>query len=100
MALGGILLVDLTDEERAARGLTTSQMALFAKHVGEYNKHAAAKRAGYLKGDVIVKFDGITRRMSESELIGHLLAKYQPGDQVETVALRDGERIEMTIPMQ
>ncbi len=100
MALGGLLLEDLSDEARAEQNPNNSQMALFAKHVGQYNEHAAAKKAGYLKDDVIIEFDGITGRTSESELIGHLLAKYQPGDQVKTVVLRDGKRIEMTLPMQ
>lgn len=100
MALGGIFLEDLSDDERQKRGMNTTQMALFAKHVGQYNEHAAAKRAGYVKGDVIVEFDGITNRMTESELIGYLLAKYQPGDQVKTVAVRKGKRKKMTIPMQ
>lgn len=100
MTLGGILLEDLSDAERKKRGLNTTQMALFAKHVGQYNEHAAAKNAGYVNGDVIVEFDGITRRMSESELIGHLLGKYQPGEKVKTVAVRDGKRLEMIIPMQ
>jgi S1-C subfamily serine protease len=100
MTLGGLLLEDLSDETRSERELTTTQMALLAKHVGQYNEHAAAKKAGYLKDDVIVEFDGITERTTESELIGHLIAKYQPGEQVRTVVLRDGKRIEMTIPMQ
>lgn len=100
MALGGLFLEDLPDEERKQRQLNKTQLALFAKHVGQYNEHAAAKKAGYLKEDVIIEFDGITERISESELIGHLLSKYQPGDQVKTVVLRNGKRIEMTIPMQ
>lgn len=100
MALGGLLLEDLSDEERAKRGLRADQLALFAKHVGEYNEHAAAKNAGFKKEDVIIEIAGSSRRVSESELIGRFLKDYQPGDKVESVVLRGSERIELQLPIQ
>ncbi len=100
MALGGLWLEDLSDEERAKRGLKPDQLGLFAKHVGEYNEHAAAKKAGFQKEDVIVELAGSSARVSESELIGRLLKSYQPGDKVKTVVLRAGERVELSLPIQ
>ncbi|HAV60846.1 MAG TPA: peptidase [Verrucomicrobiales bacterium] len=100
MALGGMFLEDLSDESRSERGLGTDGLALFAKHVGQYGEHAAAKKAGFQKDDVIVALDGITRRTSESELIGYLLTKRQPGERVKATVLRDGQRLEFSFPMQ
>ena len=75
-------------------------MALFAKHVGEYGAHAVAKQAGFRKEDVIVAFAGSSARETESQLIGRLLERYQPGDTVPVTVLRGSERIEVTLPMQ
>jgi S1-C subfamily serine protease len=100
MALGGILLEDLSDEERSKRGLRKDQLALFAKHVGEGNEHGAAKNAGFRKEDVLVEIAGSTVRVSESELIGRLLKSHQPGDKLKTVVLRGSERIELLLPIQ
>ncbi|MSU62231.1 MAG: PDZ domain-containing protein [Pedosphaera sp.] len=100
MALGGLLLEELSDEERARRGLKKDQLALFAKHVGEYGQHAAAKKAGFKKEDVIIEIDGSSARQSESELIGRLLKEYQPGTTVKATVLRGNTRVDLTLPMQ
>jgi S1-C subfamily serine protease len=100
MALGGLVLEDLSDEERRARGLKDDQLALVAKHVGEYGQHAAAKKAGFKKGDVIVEIAGAAARTTEGELIGRLLNEYKPGDRVQTTVLRANERLSLTLPMQ
>lgn len=100
MALGGLQLVDLTDEERDQRGLKHDQLALFAKHVGEYGVHAAAKNAGFKKEDVIVKIAGSGAHETESELIGRLLRDYKPGDKVDATVLRDGSKVHLKLPMQ
>jgi serine protease Do len=100
MALGGLQLANLADPEREQRGISGARLALLVKHAGEYGEHAAAKRAGFLKDDVIVELAGSTARATESEWIGRLLRDYQPGDQIKAVILRDGKRIELTLPMQ
>jgi S1-C subfamily serine protease len=100
MAAGGMVLEDLSDEERSKRGLNDTQLALFAKGVGQYGKHAAAKNAGFQKEDVIIEIDGITTRTSESGLIQHLLTHRMPGTKVKTVVLRGGKRLELMLPMQ
>src|SRR5262249_41326217 len=73
MALGGLQLEDLSNGERGQRGLRQDQLALVAKHVGEYGQHAAAKKAGFQKGDVIVAIAGSSARETEGGLIGRLL---------------------------
>lgn len=100
MATGGLVLEDLADEQRSQRALPKDSLALFVKAVGQYGKHAAAKNAGFKKDDVIVELDGVTVRMTEGEMLGHLLRKRFPGEKVKTVVLRGGNRVELALPMQ
>jgi hypothetical protein len=100
MATGGLVLEDLDDAQRAARTIPSGQMALLVKHVGQYNKHAAAKRAGFQQEDVIVAIDGLTERMSEGALIGRLLQTHPAGERVKAEVLRGDERVALELPMQ
>jgi hypothetical protein len=100
MATGGLLLEDVPDGERGAMDLGKDKLALRAKHVGEYGTHAAAKRAGWQKGDVLVELDGQSGRLTESELIGQLLGRHRAGESLKAVVLRGGKRVPLALPMQ
>ncbi|RBP44648.1 PDZ domain-containing protein [Roseimicrobium gellanilyticum] len=100
MAFGGMVLEDLPDEERTARGLSKDQLALRAKGVGQYGKHATAKNNGFQKEDVIVSFAGVEERMTEGEIIGYLLTNHFPGEKVSVTVLRGSEKKELKLPMQ
>lgn len=100
MAAGGLNLLDLTDEERKQRGLGTEGMALWVKGLGMYGPHAAAKKAGFQKEDVLTEVDGIKDRITESRLHGHLMQARFKGDQVPVKVLREGRTIELSLPMQ
>jgi hypothetical protein len=100
MALGGLLVEDLSAEERVKRNLPSDGMALFVKHAGEYGIHSAAKKAGFKKDDVLLSVDDIDRKISESELIGRLLHKHQAGEKVSAVVLRGEEKMNLTLPLQ
>jgi serine protease Do len=100
MAFGGLTLDDLNDAARSQRGFARDALALNVKAVGQYNKHAAAKKAGFLKDDVIVAIDGMTTRTTESELIGKLLQAHKAGETAEVTVLRGAERVTLKLPMQ
>jgi serine protease Do len=100
MATGGLQLEELPDAERSAKALAADSMALRVKHVGEYGKHAAAKRAGFQKEDVLVAVGSWNKRMSEGELIGRLLLAHPAGTAVNATVLRGGQRLELKLPMQ
>lgn len=100
MATGGMVLVDLTDEERRERGLPLDGMALFVKGLGQFGKHAAAKKAGFQKDDVLVEIAGMKQRMTESRLLGYLLQDHPQGEMVPVTFLRGGQRMELKLPMQ
>ena len=100
MALGGLKLEDLADDTRAGRNIPQNAMALSVNHVGQYGAHALAKNAGFIKDDVLIECDGLSNRISESELIGRLLRTRKPGELVAVAVLRDAARIELSFPMQ
>jgi len=100
MAFGGMLLVELSERERNTHKLASGVLALYAKHVGQYGIHAAAKREGFRKGDIIVEIAGSTKNLTESELIGRLIQNYKPGQKVPVTVLRKGIRKKLKIPVQ
>jgi serine protease Do len=100
MAFGGLVLVDLTDAERQQAKLTGNTLALRVKFVGQFGPHGAAKKAGFQKDDLLVSVDGLTKRMTESELIGHLLMTHGSKKQIKSTIRRGDQVVELMIPMQ
>jgi serine protease Do len=100
MAFGGMKMDDLTDEERATLSLDKTQMALRVHHVGEYGPHAAAKKAGFKKDDIIIQIADQKQRLTESALIGDLLLHHLPGEKIPATVLRGKERVELNLPQQ
>jgi len=61
MATGGMLLENISIEERKKAGAEETGMALRVKYPGGGGaQHGAALRAGFRKGDILVGFDGRT----------------------------------------
>lgn len=100
MVTGGILFEPASDAIRRDADLNDDQMALVIKHLGQYGPHAAAKRAGFRKGDLIVSFDGKTENLSPSELLIYASQHSKPGDQLPVEIIRDGRRQTLMMPMQ
>lgn len=99
MVTGGLLLEDLPAADRAKLGLPADTPALRVKHVGEYGEHAAAKRAGFRKEDVLVSVDGRKTPISESALMAYLLGKPR-GAEVPFGVLRGGSSMSFTLQMK
>jgi type II secretory pathway component PulC len=100
MVLGGMVLKPASLEQRATSKLQADELGLVVKHVGEYTKHAAAKNAGFQKGDILVSVEGIHGTMTESRLIGELLRQHPSKGSAEVIVVRDGKRIPLTLPIQ
>lgn len=100
MAFGGMKMDDIPDEERATLGLAKDQMALRIMHVGQYGPHAAAKKAGFQKDDILVEVGDLKQRITESAIIGHLLLHHLPGEKLPAVVLRAGKKVELKMPQQ
>ncbi|MCA9194502.1 MAG: PDZ domain-containing protein [Planctomycetales bacterium] len=100
MVFGGLRLRSLsTEETRALNGLSAG-VGLKVQHVGQFNEHATAKRAGFKVDDVITGVDGLSNPFTESQLFAHLLQCKKPGDQVTFEVLRDGKPRQISIPIQ
>jgi S1-C subfamily serine protease len=100
MATGGMLLREATPEERKKAGIADGAMALRADHVGEFDAHAAAKRAGFRKGDLIVEFDGQTDLVRETDLFHYAMTKRKAGEKVPVVVWREGKKEKLQLPLQ
>ncbi len=100
MATGGVRLESLTSAERREAGIAAGTLALRARHVGQYNAHAAAKRAGFRKGDIFIQVGDFKTDMSEAELFANILQQKPKGSKIPTVVLRDGKRVKLMLPTQ
>jgi serine protease Do len=90
MATGGLVL----------KNDPATNLALRVDYVGQYGEHAVGKGAGFKKDDVIVRVADETRPMTESELFRFLLQNKFKGDKVPFTVDRNGEKVELTLPMQ
>ncbi len=99
IATGGLSLEKLDEEKRKALGIE-SAMALQVKHVGQYNKHAAAKRAGFQVDDILVSYDGRTDLQREADVFAHVARNHKQGDTVDVEILRNGKPLQLTLPIQ
>ena len=100
MALGGLRIEPLPQTERQGLGLSGDDLALRVLNVGQYGMHAAARKTGFQKDDVVIEVDGLSNAMTECQIIDHLLETHFPGDKVKVVVLRGQARKEFQLPMQ
>lgn len=100
IGFGGLVLKDLTDEERQTARLAESVLGLRVDHVGQYGEHAVAKKSGFQKNDIITSFDGSTQRQTESDLLRHVLQQRKTGERIPVTVLRKGSPVEMVLPVQ
>lgn len=100
MALGGMKLQEIPTEEKQKLKIPPTQMALRAEHVGEYGIHAAAKKAGFQKEDILISVDGHNDHVTESELIGQLIRSHQAGTRVSVSVRREDQVLELQLPQQ
>ena len=100
MAFGGMKMDDLDDATRDQLGLSKAQMALKIFHVGQYGPHAAAKKAGFRKDDIILEVGDLNTRITESALIGHLLLSNLPSEKIPSIVLRGRDRVKLMLPQQ
>lgn len=100
MVTGGLVLESLSDDERRDRHVPHDQMALRVKYVGQYGPHAAGRDAGFQVDDVITRFDGQTNLTRETDVLVYGVASRRPGDQVPVHVDRNGQSVDLMLPMQ
>ncbi|MEZ6059474.1 MAG: Trx7/PDZ domain-containing (seleno)protein [Planctomycetaceae bacterium] len=100
MSTGGLKLAELPANERRQLKIADDHMALKVEHVGQYGAHAAAKNAGFEKGDVIVQFDGHRDLLRDGDVLAYGVTQRKPGDKVPVTVLRNGSEKTLQLPMQ
>jgi len=100
MATGGLVLQDTSAAERRAADLSDAQLGLRVEYVGQYNEHAAGKKAGFEKNDIIVAVEGRKERMTETDLIDYLLQQKVAGSKAKFEIMRGSKRLSLDLPMQ
>lgn len=99
MATGGMVLDALDGMDRDQIDLPDDTPALVVKHVGQYGDHAAALRAGFQAGDVIIAVDGQPCPSRETDFIRLALQK-PPGNKLTITVYRRTGKVELLLPMQ
>lgn len=92
MVTGGLVLKEAPDPREG--------IGLVVNYVGQYNEHAAGKKAGFKKGDVFISAGGENKPMTESQFLRHMLQSKMPGERLPVKILRAGQSLELHLPMQ
>ena len=100
MGTGGLVFEPVTNTQRAESDLSNDTLALRVKYVGQYGVHAAAKRAGFRKGDIVTSFDGQNDNWTTSQLLAYIAQSTRPGTTIPVTVVRNGQRIQLKLPMQ
>ncbi|MBM3847086.1 MAG: hypothetical protein FJ405_12485 [Verrucomicrobia bacterium] len=100
MVLGGLLLRSMPEDRLKALGLPEDSLGLEVEMAGEYGIHAASRKAGFRKGDILGSVEGLKGRMTESELIGRLLISHPGKGSLTTTVARGEARLSLQLPLQ
>lgn len=100
MSTGGLRCDPLPEDRRKQLDIEDGKMALLIRVAGRYNAHAAARRAGFQEGDIIISVDGRTDLLTEADLLTYGVTEHKPGDRVPAVVLRNGREKKLMLPMQ
>jgi hypothetical protein len=92
VALGGLFLGQVPEEDMQKLKLSPGSTALVVKHAGEYPPHNIALKAGVRKGDIVIGFNKRTDLLRETDLIANGLNEVKPGEKIELTILRDGKK--------
>lgn len=99
MSTGGLKLSSLSKEATAEAGLDSSKMALKVDHVGQYGEHAAAKKAGFQVGDILIGVDGHDHLMRETDLFAYGVTRPK-GEKMTVEVLRKNKKLTLQLPLQ
>lgn len=101
MVLGGAVLEETTATQRTNSGIPVdTPMALRIRHLGQYGAHAAAKRAGFKKGDIITSFNGRVDLPRETDILTYGVNALKPGQSVNVLVTRGEKQLNLKMPRQ
>lgn len=104
VALGGMVLQDLTDAERQHNGIGETEMALSVERVSRGGRRSSgqtnAQRAGIRRGDIVVAYGNRADRLTESGIIGYVLQDEPQSKVLPVKLLRNGKQIEVELSLE
>lgn len=100
MVTGGMVLEPASEVDGRENGLSAQQAGLLVKRAGKYGPHAAARRAGFKEGDVILSYDGRSDFRSEQALLHYAATFLSPGKTVPVKVRRGGREFALQLPIQ
>jgi len=100
MATGGLVLEELPEAARRKLALDADALALRVKYVGQFGPHAVGRDAGFRVGDVIIQFDKLKDRATESQLLAWAVQNLKPKDRPAVTILRGNQRMELRLLQQ
>ena len=104
VALGGMMLKDLSDAERQRSGIEDTEMALNVETVSRGGRRSSgqtnAQKAGIRRGDIIVAYGDRTNRLTESGIIGYVLQDKPQAKTLPIKLLRNGEQIALELSLE
>ena len=104
VALGGMVLQDLSDAERQRKGIGEEKMALRVERVSRGGRRSSgqtnAQEAGIRRGDIIVAYDDSTDRLTESGVIAHVLQEQPQAKTLPIKLLRNRDQVEVELSLE
>ena len=104
VALGGMVLKDLSDAERQRSGIEDTEMALNVETVSRGGRRSSgqtnAQRAGIRRGDIVIAYGDRTERLTESGIIGYVLQETPQAKTLPVKLLRNGEQVEVKLSLE
>jgi serine protease Do len=89
----GVYPQDLTPELAEALGIPGATGVV----ISQVTENSAAAQAGLQRGDVVQEFNGV--KIESATQFRNLVARRKPGEEVEVVVLRNGNREMLTVTM-
>lgn len=104
VALGGMVLQDLSDAERQRNGIGETEMALSVETVGRSGRRSSgqtnAQRAGIRRGDIVIAYGDRTDRLTESGIIAYALQEQSQAITLPIKLLRNGQQVEVKLSLE
>lgn len=104
VALGGMVLQDLSDAERQRHGISETEMALTVTRLSRGGRRASgqtnAQKAGIRRGDIVIAYGDRTNRLTESGIIAYVLQEQSQAKTLPIKLLRSGEQVEVELSLE
>lgn len=99
IGLGGMSLKPTSKEERDALGIPDNKMAIRVQHVGAYEPHNIAMKAGVIKDDVIVSFNDRDDILRETDLLNYAINQIGANSTVKLKIVRGNDTKILDLPV-